>query len=150
MVTRIAIHNDQRRGDESVHHLREIAPMALLGVCVLTIISSAGDKAIAFTPGEVDMLFPGPFTRRQLLTFKILKSALLALITALIVSIGLMAYADSWLACYVGSYLTLLFIQLTSTAGVLLGQTIGQRLYTLTRTVLIVAVVATALLLARH
>src|SRR5579884_39133 len=47
--------------------LRDAAPLALLGICVLTIVSSAGDKAISFTPGEVDMLFAAPFTRRQLL-----------------------------------------------------------------------------------
>ena len=29
------------------------------------IVSSSGDKAIAFTPGEVDMLFPGPFSRAR-------------------------------------------------------------------------------------
>jgi len=150
LVTRVAIHHDMRRGAESVHHFREIAPLALLGVCLLTIISSAGDKAIAFTPGEVDILFPGPFTRRQLLTYKILKSALTALITALIVSIGLMAYAEFWLACYAGAYLTLLFIQLISTAGVLLGQTIGQRVYTLTRVAVVVGAIIAALLLARH
>ena len=149
-ATRIAMRHDSRRSIESVHHFREIAPMALLGVCVLTILSSAGDKAIAFTPGEVDLLFPGPFTRRQLLSYKILKSALAALITALIVSIGLMPYAESWLACYAGAYLTLLFIQLVSTAGVLVGQTIGQRGYKLTRTALTIVVMIGALLLARH
>jgi hypothetical protein len=150
LATRVAVRHDSRRSIESVHHFREIAPMALLGVCVLTILSSAGDKAIAFSPGEVDILFPGPFTRRQLLSYKILRSALAALITALIVSIGLMPYAESWLACYAGAFLTLLFIQLVSTAGVLVGQTIGQRIYTLTRTALVVVVIVAALLLARH
>jgi len=118
LATRVAIHRDYQRGAVSVHHFRQIAPLVLLAVCLLTMISSAGDKAIAFTPGEVDILFPGPFTRRQLLGYKLLKSALSALLTALLVSIGLMPYAESWIACYAGAYFTLVFIQMLSTAGV--------------------------------
>ena len=93
LVTRIAVHHDLRRSAESIH-APEDRPAGPPGSMPLTIISSAGDKAIAFTPGEVDMLFPGPFTRRQLLTFKIVKSALAALITALTLSIGLMPYPN--------------------------------------------------------
>jgi putative ABC exporter len=150
VVTRIAIRHDSARSEFSSHHFREISPLVLLGVCLLTIISSAGDKAIAFTPGEVDLLFPGPFTRRQLLAYKLLKSALAALLTSLLVSIGLMPYAHEWIACFVGAYLTLLFVQLFSTAGVLLGQAIGQRVYTIARTALVVASLGVVLLLARH
>ncbi|HEY8747212.1 MAG TPA: putative ABC exporter domain-containing protein [Tepidisphaeraceae bacterium] len=150
LATRVAIHRDYQRGAVSVHHFRQIAPLVLLAVCLLTMISSAGDKAIAFTPGEVDILFPGPFTRRQLLGYKLLKSALSALLTALLVSIGLMPYAESWIACYAGAYFTLVFIQMLSTAGVLLGQALGQRKFTLTRAALLVAALIPALLLARQ
>src|SRR6185503_17174873 len=48
-------------------------PLAMLGFCVMTLITSAGDRAIAFTPAEVDFLFPGPFSRRQLLIYKIVR-----------------------------------------------------------------------------
>ncbi|HSU66566.1 MAG TPA: putative ABC exporter domain-containing protein [Tepidisphaeraceae bacterium] len=130
--------------------LRDVMPLVLAGVCVLTIVSSAGDKAIAFTAGEVDMLFPGPFSRRQLLFYKLLKSALAALLTGLFLSVFLLIYAGSWLGGYVGIVLTLLFIQLFSTAGVLLGQTIGQQAQSrVRRAVLIIAVIG-GLLVARH
>ena len=132
------------------HRFRAVAPLALLGVCLLTIVSSAGDKAIAFTRGEVDMLFPGPFSRRQLLGYKLLKSALIALLTGLLLSVALLPYSASWAACYVGVVLTLLFIQLFSTAGVLLGQTVGQRAQSLLRRVVLVAGAGLGLLLLRH
>src|SRR5690349_8447790 len=53
-------------GRSKPEQVRLVMPLALLGICLITIVTSAGDKAIAFTPGEVDQLFPGPFTRRQL------------------------------------------------------------------------------------
>src|SRR4051794_36428968 len=71
LYTFMAVGRNPARSHLSTYRFREIAPLALLGICLLTMISSAGDKAIAFTAGEVDMLFPGPFTRRQLLAYKL-------------------------------------------------------------------------------
>lgn len=132
------------------HRFRAVAPMALLAICVLTIVSSAGDKAVAFTAGEVDMLFPGPFSRRELLAFKLFKSSMVALITALIMSLPLSMYAWSWPACYVGVYLTLLFIQLFSTAGLLLGQALTRRIYSLVQRAVLILAAAVALFVGRN
>ncbi|HEY2587803.1 MAG TPA: putative ABC exporter domain-containing protein [Tepidisphaeraceae bacterium] len=151
LVTAIAVqqhHPGQRNAYP--HRFRAIAPLALLGICVLTIVSSAGDKAIAFTPGEMDMLFPGPFSRRELLAYKLLKSAVINLLTALIVSLALLIYAHFWLACYVGVFLTLLFIQLFSTAGVLLGQAISQHAYSMVRRVILIAALILGAVVARN
>lgn len=129
---------------------RTFAPLMLLGICLLTIISSAGDKAISFTPGEVDILFAGPFSRRQLLAYKLGKSGLAALLTSLIFSIALLANAGTWIGCYAGVLLGLLFIQFFSTAGVLLGQAVSQRAYTLGRRVVLVAVTLLVAVLVRQ
>lgn len=129
---------------------RATAPLALLGICVLMIVSSAGDKAVAFTPGEVDMLFPGPFGRRELLVFKLTKSSLVALLTALIMSLPLVVYARSWLACFVGVYLTLLFIQFFSTAGVLLAQAMSRRIYSAIQRAVLILGLAVAVFVARN
>jgi len=151
LFTTVAVRNGHGHGRQlSPQEFRVFAPLGLLGICVLTIVSSAADKAIAFTPGEVDMLFPGPFTRRQLLGYKLLKSALAAMITALFLSLALLPFASAWAACYVGVYLTLMFIQLFSTAGVLVGQAIGQRAQTLVRRVVLGAALLAGLLLARN
>ena len=151
LLTSIAVQHG-RAGElrASSRRFETVAPIALLGICIITMISSAGDKAIAFTQGEVDMLFPGPFSRRQLLGYKLLKSALAALLTALLLSVALMPYARSWPACYVGVLLTLLFIQLFSTAGVLLGQALSRHAHTLTRRLILVLAVVVVVLVARE
>lgn len=129
---------------------RAAAPLVLLGVCILTIVSSAGDKAISFTPGEVDMLFPGPFTRRQLLAYKLTKSGLAAMLTALVMSLAMLQLSRWWVAEYVGILLTLLFVQWFSTAGVLLGQAVSQRAYTAVRRVVLLAAVGLFVFFARQ
>ena len=108
--------------------VRTAAPFALLGICVLTLITSAGDRAISFTPGEVDMLFPGPFTRRQLICYKLTKSTAAAMLSALLLSAVLHRHARWWLAGYIGILLSLLFIQFFSVNAVIAAQTLGTRL----------------------
>jgi hypothetical protein len=121
------------------NRVRAVMPLALLGICIITAITSAGDKAIAFTPGEVDQLFPGPFTRRELLAYKLLKSTLGALLTASIMSIVMMKYARWWPACFVAVFLTLLLVQWTSIVLLLGGQAIGAAAYSRLRRFIIIA-----------
>src|SRR4051812_37900697 len=54
---------------------RQFMPALLLLFCVASLFST-GDKAISFSPGEVNFLFAGPFTRRQLLGYKLTKASL--------------------------------------------------------------------------
>ncbi|QOV92265.1 putative ABC exporter domain-containing protein [Humisphaera borealis] len=105
--------------------VRNVMPLILLGIGLLTTFTSAGEKAIAFTGGESDFLFPGPFSRRQLLLYKLFKGTAVAAITALIVSIAIYRNATYWIACYLGCFLTLLFVQFGSTAALLVGQWLG-------------------------
>jgi len=53
--------------------VRAIAPFAILGFCLSNLFTSFGDSAVAFTSPEVDFLFYGPFTRRSLLGYKLLR-----------------------------------------------------------------------------
>jgi len=109
--------------------VQTMMPVALLGICLITVITSAGDKAIAFTPGEVNFLFAAPFTRRQLIAYKLAKSAVASLLTGLFLSILLLRHARWWPACYLGIILSLLFVQLFSINAVILAQTVGDRAY---------------------
>jgi hypothetical protein len=113
--------------------VRIIAPFAILGFCLSNLFASFGENAIAFTGAEVDFLFPGPFTRRSLLGYKILKTALGTAFTTLIVSVLLLRYSASWVACCVGVWLTVQFMQLFAMAVMMVGQTIGERAYSGTR-----------------
>src|SRR5262245_7229811 len=44
--------------------VRRFAPLVMLGYCLLTVLTSAGDRSLTFSPAEVNLLFAGPFTRR--------------------------------------------------------------------------------------
>jgi hypothetical protein len=116
-----------------------VAPFAILSFCLSNLFTSFGDAAVPFTCAEVDFLFYGPFTRRSLLGFKILKAALGTAFTTLIFSILLLRYSTSWISCCVGIWLTVQFMQLFAMAITLLGQTIGERAYSNARRGLLVA-----------
>src|SRR5688500_9665815 len=45
----------------------DVMPLILLAMCVSNLVTSVGERAVAFAPAEVDLLFAGPFTRRELL-----------------------------------------------------------------------------------
>src|SRR3954468_15825389 len=130
----------QRRSDPE--NVRAVVPLVLLGVCLLSSVTSASDKAIAFTPGEVDLLFPGPFSRRQLLFYKLAKSTFAAALTAGVLSVAMLRFASFWLASYLAMFLALLLVQFLSTALVLLGQTVTQQAFTRGRRVVLIVVAA--------
>ncbi len=50
---------------------RRSPPPALFAFTLLFVFTSAGEAAVYFTPAEVDFLFAAPFTRRELLYYKL-------------------------------------------------------------------------------
>ena len=72
-------------------------PVAMLLYVVLTILTSLGERAIYFSPSEVDFLFPAPFSRRQILLYKILGSVTAAIFVALLMP-TLAGHVHSFLA----------------------------------------------------
>src|SRR3954462_518439 len=62
-------------------------PVVFLSVCVTNLITSAGERVVGSSPVEVDFLFPGPFSRRELLLYKLARSARSGLFTATIFSV---------------------------------------------------------------
>lgn len=119
--------------------LRTSGPAFFLAYCVLTVLLSRGDRAIYFSPAEVDFLFAGPFTRRELLLYKICVSVLVGLPTSLFMAILLRIHSDWFLAAYIGLFLAFLFMQLFTMAVSLIAITIGTGAYTRTRKILLVA-----------
>jgi hypothetical protein len=110
--------------------IRALFPVGLLAFCLINLVTTAGERAVAFSPAEVDLLFPGPFTRRQLLGYKIVKSSFAAMLTSIIFSVFLLRYVQWWMAGFIGVLLSLIFLQLLSMSVVFVGQTIGERAYT--------------------
>jgi hypothetical protein len=125
--------------DANLERLRALVPFFLFGMCLLSLTTSAGERAIYFSPGEVDFLFGGPFRRRELIIYKVLGSAINVLFSAAIFSVFFATWAASWRAAYVGLALALLFTQLLTMAFILLGQTMAEHAYTRLRKVIVYA-----------
>src|SRR5262249_12813042 len=81
--------------------LRVYGPASLLLYCTLTLFLSTNERAIYFNPAEVNFLFTGPFTRRQLLGYKIVSAFLVSLPAALFFTVMVQIHARWFLAAYV-------------------------------------------------
>jgi hypothetical protein len=128
--------------------LRDVLPLALLGFLLMSLLGASRTAGIHFTAAEVDFLFPGPFSRRQLLVYKLFSGAMGALFAALVFSVMLLRSASLWPAALIGSFLALIFMQLFSTAIVLAGQSLNERLYTRARKIVLYVVLGTAAIFA--
>jgi hypothetical protein len=149
----------RRHDDPPVEKARRYGPLVLFGYCVLTVLFSSGEQSVSFSPGEVQFLFPGPFSRRQLLAYKVTGNSLLCLLYALLLTAFFLPYAaepphDSpdlgpilWagLHAYLGLVLTLWFIQLFGLALSLALHTVGAQASTRPRRLLLAAAAGLAL-----
>jgi hypothetical protein len=126
--------------------LEPYLPFMVLLACVLVVFTSAAERAFYFTPAEVDLLFPAPFHRRDLLFYKLAKTILGSLILSLFLAVTSLIYFRSLLAAFVGIWLTLIFIQLIGIGTALLGQIVVERAYTMTRKLILLAIALLLLL----
>ncbi len=112
-------------------------PLVIVGMCLLTLISSAGERAIYFSPGEVEFLFPGPFGRRELLGYKVLGLLVGVLFSSVIFTAVFVRFAPSVLAAFAGVFLSLVFVQLFSMSLLLVGQMMAESAYSRVRKVVL-------------
>jgi hypothetical protein len=127
--------------------LRLYGTGALLAYCLMVILTSVGEPAVTFSAAEVDFLFPGPFSRRELLAYKILGAVFSSFITAGFLLIWLGRYAHSLWAAFFAVVLILNFFQLFSMAVALFSGLMGARAYNLHRKI-ILFVLAMAIIVA--
>ncbi len=130
--------------------LLAFGPALLLMYCLLNVVQATGERVIYFAPAEVNFLFSGPFSPRQILAYKILNMALLGVPTTLFMTLVFRYYAASFLSAYVGLYLMFFFMSLLTLALNLIGITIGAHLYTRLRKVVLGAVLVLAAGLLWH
>lgn len=122
------------------------ASPGLLGLVLLTVFTTAGEAAVYFTPAEVDMLFSGPFTRRELLVFKLIKTLLGILVMSAFFSLMMLSSLPDWPRAYLGILLALGMVQFLGMAVALAGQIAAEQAYSRGRR-LVLAVLAGAALL---
>ncbi len=104
-------------------------PFLLLGVSLMYVFTSAGEKALYFSPPEVDFLFAAPFHRRELLFYKLANTLTGIVFAALLFSMSFLMYLGSWLSAVVGIFLTLVFLQLLAMTTAFLGQIVAEHAY---------------------
>lgn len=121
--------------------LDALIPVAMLVYCLLSICSSLGERAIHFSASEVDFLFPAPFSRRQLLAYKVVGHASSAVFAALVVACTQLMFLRSWMAAFVGSALALLLVSGLTMSAQLVAESVSERLYTRGRRALVAGVI---------
>jgi hypothetical protein len=120
---------------------RRIGPVMMLIFCVINLTTmGAAQRAINFTPAEVNLLFPAPLRQRHLLAYKLIVLGGVCLLTAPFVSALVLHFAGSLLAGLTGVVLGVLFLQFFITAlGVALNA-IGAMAYNRSRKAALVVV----------
>ncbi len=126
--------------------LQEILPVGMLLYCVLAVVSSLGQRAIYFSPADVDFLFPAPFSRREILLYKILGTASGAVFIALILATSLVVVIRSWPAAVIGAFLAVLLVNSVTLCFQLVAQTISERAFSLARRGVLFGLLAAAVL----
>lgn len=117
-------------------NLDRYGPVFLLLYVVSNLLFSSHDRPVYFTPAETQFLFAGPFSRREVLLYKVLLTLLATLPATLVVGL-LLRVQQGWLpGVAVGLLLMLVFLQLFSLAVGLLATAAGASLHTRGRQVL--------------
>lgn len=129
-----------RREPADPNTLHDVVPVALLFMSLMALLGGTRQEGIAFTPAEVDFLFPGPFTRRHLLLYKLATGLGGTLFASLFMSAMLMRYVSSWIAGFAGLFLAIIFVQFLTTLLVLFCQTMVQQAYTIARKIVLFAI----------
>jgi hypothetical protein len=135
------------RGDvppgQHTAEVRRYGPLALAAYCVLELLIST-EGSITFSAAEVNFLFPGPLSRRQLLAYKVTTTFGSSLLSAAVLTLFLRQYALTLAGAVVGLLLAMLFVQLFPMALALLASSLGARAYNRRRKVVLAALAVLA------
>lgn len=122
---------------------RAVFPVMLLLFTLLGVFSSAGERALYFSPSEIEFLFQAPYTRRQILMYRIVSRNMSLFLVALIFSVFLMRACALWPAAYLGALLGLIFLNLAATIIALASEYVAERAYSTARRLIVGLVMAT-------
>lgn len=119
------------RGDVGIEpdNLRRFGPALLIFYCLTNLLFSSHERALYFTPAEVQFLFSGPFTRRQVLVYKLTLTLLVSLPATLIMALVLRPRGGWFSAGLLGLLLVAVFMQLFSTTLGLIASSLSEGFY---------------------
>jgi hypothetical protein len=121
------------------------AAPALFAFTLLIVFTSAGEAAVYFTPAEVDILFSGPFTRRELLYYKLAKTFHALVFMCAFFSLTMLNSVHYWLWGYLGLFLSMVMVQLLGMVSALAGQLVAESAYTRARKIVLLLVAVAVL-----
>ncbi len=124
--------------------VRRFAPPALFGFTLLSLLSSAGEQALYYTPAEVSFLFAGPYRKRQLLGYKLVATLGLCLMSSLFTASACLMISPSLASAFVGSLLLMFFFQMLQMVLGLGSSTLGALAWSRGRRLVLAALVAAA------
>lgn len=135
------LHAGQMTPMVSLAGLGELYRSGLLTLVLVGQVKTLGDRAINFAPSEVDFLLGGPFTRRELLSYRVLFALPGILVMSLLITLGLMVLGAWWPAVLVGAMLSMLFLHQVELCFATLRETLEAHAYTLVRRIQVLCVV---------
>src|SRR5262249_19318542 len=115
---------------------RRFGPPGLAVYCLLNLLM-ASEGALTFSAAEVNLLFPAPLSRRQLLAYKLAVICGTSLLTAAVLTLFLGRFTANPLAGFVGLLLTAVFLQLLPMTLALVASAVGVRAYNRHRKILL-------------
>ncbi|MBL9147453.1 MAG: hypothetical protein JNM94_02040 [Phycisphaerae bacterium] len=118
----------------------DLGPYVILGMLLLSLIRSPGEQALAFLQAEVDFLFPAPFTRRQLLLYKLAQRVLPFAGAACLSALWTYSVASSWFAAALGAFLIFWLIHLVGLCVALVSQSLEEARFRRMRILAIAAI----------
>jgi hypothetical protein len=126
----------------------EFLPLIIFAFTFLALLPSSTPGAIYFSPSEIDFLFQAPFSRRQLLLYKLAASVPGILFGSVFVSFYLVPHVApsgaEWFLTWIGVVLMFAMIQLNSMCVALAAQSISLRVYRSFRIAIVVLFVVLA------
>jgi hypothetical protein len=101
--------SDLGRAGYDSERVRDVAPLVGLAFTLFMVVRTG--NFISFSRAEINFLFPGPFSRRQLVLWKIGMSGVAAIGISLLVAFWQLPTASLWIAAFAGMWLAWMFAQ---------------------------------------
>jgi hypothetical protein len=106
----------------NVDRIEHFVPLALFGYTLLTLFTSLGTDSISFTEEEVENLFTAPFSRRQLLVYKLYAVFKSCLFSSIFLAMGTAMLVPNVLRSFIGGFFIIMFTVLFPMLMTLLAQ----------------------------
>ncbi len=121
--------------------IHRYGPLGMFVFTIGSLLFSAGEQALYYSPAEVSFLFAGPYRKRQILGYKLFTTVMLCLFTALFLALATTMATPRMISGFVGSFVLMLFLQLLQMVVGLAAGTLGALAWSRGRRLILAGVV---------